>query len=257
MNKIHRLAKPVYLKANSNKEFLLLHGYTGSPTDFNTLPSYLHKKLKSNVRVILLKGHGTTEKALKDIKLDEILYQIEHEIQRDLKKRRKIIVGGVSFGAQVALYLAAKYPVMGVFHVSLPYRFRFPFNIKGFWLIAYVKRFWKKRIPKYEKELRKNSFYYKKIDVYGLKFAKQMNKKISEILNNIHAPCLSIYPTCDRVGTIQSIYLVENQIRSRIKKRYIADFNGHNPFYSKHSRYVNKIIGDFFEKHVLSQSKLK
>ena len=47
------------LKADSELLFFLIHGYTGSPDDFNELPEYLHKNIKANVKVILLKGHGT------------------------------------------------------------------------------------------------------------------------------------------------------------------------------------------------------
>ncbi len=54
-----KVDKTIELKANNKKLFILIHGYTGSVTDFNELPNYLHKKFNANVKVVCLKGHGT------------------------------------------------------------------------------------------------------------------------------------------------------------------------------------------------------
>jgi esterase/lipase len=123
--------KAINLKSNSKTLFLLIHGYTGSPTDFNGLPKYLNRTLGTNVKVILLKGHGTKVQDLDNIKLKDFINQIETELKNDLKKYDKIILGGVSFGAQMALHFASKFPVDGVFNVCLPYKLKFPFNIPG------------------------------------------------------------------------------------------------------------------------------
>lgn len=63
-SKINKKAETINIKADSKKEFFLLHGYTGSPTDFNNLGLYLNKRFNANVRIIRLKGHGKELKIL-------------------------------------------------------------------------------------------------------------------------------------------------------------------------------------------------
>jgi len=53
---VEEKAKTIDIKANSDKEFFLIHGYSGSPEYFNYLPEYLNKKFNANVKVICLKG---------------------------------------------------------------------------------------------------------------------------------------------------------------------------------------------------------
>ncbi len=81
--------KTIELKSNSDKEFFLIHGYTGSPTDFNNLPRLLHKKFNANVKVILLKGHGTKIEDLDNITYNDFFNQIREELEKDIKKRKE------------------------------------------------------------------------------------------------------------------------------------------------------------------------
>jgi len=53
------MEKKINLKANSKIEFFLIHGYTGGLDDFNDFPRYLNEKYNANVKIALLKGHGT------------------------------------------------------------------------------------------------------------------------------------------------------------------------------------------------------
>ncbi len=161
--KIHERARSINLKANSKKEFFLIHGYTGSPTDFNGLGEYLHKKFNANVRIIRLKGHGTKIEDLDKLEYEDFLEQAERGLKKDLKKGREIVIGGVSFGAQLALNLAAKYHVMGVFTVVIPHKLKFPFNIPFMSILGAFKKKWRKRLHATEIKLRKNAFHYKEM----------------------------------------------------------------------------------------------
>src|SRR3989344_743010 len=111
--KIHSLAKPITLTANSDREFILIHGYTGSPSTFRNLALHLHKRFNATVKVPLLKGHGTKIEDLENLHYEDFYKQIEEIVKADLKKGKKIVIGGLSFGAQLALHLSSNYPVNG------------------------------------------------------------------------------------------------------------------------------------------------
>jgi pimeloyl-ACP methyl ester carboxylesterase len=147
---------------------------------------------------MLLKGHGRTVQALDNIGLKDFINQIEAELKSDLKKYDEIILGGVSFGAQMALHFASKFPVDGVFNVCLPYKLKFPFNIPGLSLLGFFKKYWTKPLPDEEEKIRQNTFYYNQMHANGLKIIKKANnlldnknhnlffsKKSSEIYKNI------------------------------------------------------------------------
>ena len=250
-SKINEKAKEINLKANSKKEFFLIHGYTGSPTDFNGLGKYLHKKFNANVKILRLKGHGTKIEDLDKLEFEDFANQVEKELKKDIKKGMSVVIGGVSFGAQLALYLAGRYPVKGVFHVSIPHNFKFPFNIPFFGLLGFFKKRWRKRIGIEEAKLREGCFHYKEMHANALKIAKIARKKVETNLHKINAPLLSIHSKKEPIGDYLSIEHIERRVKSDIKESYIFEKPNHNLFYSDDRDEIIKIIGDFFEKHAV------
>lgn len=51
--------KEIKIHPQKKNLFFLIHGYTGSPTDFADLPERLSTNLKAGVYCPLLPGHGT------------------------------------------------------------------------------------------------------------------------------------------------------------------------------------------------------
>ncbi len=253
--KVNGKAKTINLRANSKSEFFLIHGYTGSPTDFNGLGKYLHKKFNANVKIIRLKGHGTKVEDLDKLDYEDFLEQVEVELKSDLKKGRNIVVGGYCFGGQLALYLAGKHKIKGVFNVSTPYLLKFPFNIPFLGVFGYFKKYWKKRLHPNEIELRRGGFHYEYMPAYGLKLVKMANKKISKVLRNITCPCFSIFSKREPIANYRSVYIIENKIGSKLKRHYIFEDERHNIFYSKHKDAVYKKIYKFFNKNWIFEEK--
>lgn len=253
---VNQIVKEIDLQANSDREFFLIHGYTGSPTDFGNLPYYLNKRFNANVKVIMLKGHGTNIKYLDNLKLEDFLKQIDGEFNKDLKKGRKIVVGGLSFGAQLALYLGAKYKVNGIFTVSIPYKLKFPLNIPFLEILGFFKKKWRKRISELEIELRKNSFHYKEMHANGLKLNKKISKLNKKNLYKIHAPILNIHSIKEPLGNYKSIKILEKKIKSQIKESKMFERPNHNLFFSESKNEIIKLIGNFFrEKRVFNIKK--
>ena len=236
-------------KMNKNKEFFLLHGYTGSPTDFNGLGDYLNKRFNIDVRIIRLKGHGTKIEDLDDLKLEHFLEQVDVEFKKDLAKGKKIVVGGISFGAQLALYLASKYNIEGVFTVSIPYKLKFPLNVPFLGILGFFKKKWRKRLPPLEIELRKGSFHYKEMHANGLKIIKKASKLNSKNLHKIYSPILNIHSKKEPTGNYRSVEIIERKVRSKIKESLIFERTNHNLFFSEDKDEIIKLIGDFFDKH--------
>src|SRR3989339_867365 len=212
-SKIDKKAKTINLKGNSKKEFFLLHGFTGSPTDFNHLGEYLNKRFDANVRIIRLKGHGEKIENLSNFEYNDLFLQAENELKKDLKKGREIIVGGISLGSFIALQLSTKY----------------------------------------QKDLRKDAFYYDAslFGFRYIKEGKSELDKILNKVNApcliIHVAKEKIFhPDSAKIilNKINSKIVEFDLFKS-------PEGSSHNPFYSKNHSQLYDIIGNFVEKNNL------
>jgi len=252
-SKIHEKAKTIEIKAKTKKEFFLLHGYTGSPTDFNELGKYLNKKFNANVKIIRLIGHGQKIENLSGLEYKDFFQQAEKELKKDIEKGRKIIIGGISVGSLVALHLASKYPVRGVLNVSVPYKNKFITKIISFLEPIILKKIWTKPIPDCERELRKKAFFYD-TSISGLRVIKHGKKELKHSLKNITAPSLIIHVSSDYIFHPKGAELITKKISSKIKEFVLFETEkkaSHNPFYTKHHKRLYKLFEDFIKKNKL------
>lgn len=244
---IHPLAEPIILKGAKEEVFLLIHGYTGSPSDFNGLPEFLHKQHDVSVFIPLLPGHGTRVEDLRGITKDDFIQVAEAVLKDLLAKHSRVIVGGHSFGGQVALHLAARYPVSGIFVSAMPYKLRFPFSVRWLYYILIVKEFWTKRLSERERRKRDKSFFYADMPIYGFRLLHDMNKELQKFLLDIKSPILSIYLSGDAIAHTESGDIVSLLVNSKIKKTLILNCSGHSVFYTDDAPQIYSEIADFFK----------
>jgi carboxylesterase len=88
---------------------LLIHGFTGSPQGLRDLGSYLADR---GIAVLAprLPGHGTTWQDLNARKAEEWVETVEEAFNQISLGRDQVFLVGLSFGAALALHLAAHYP---------------------------------------------------------------------------------------------------------------------------------------------------
>jgi carboxylesterase len=88
---------------------LLIHGFTGSPTEMRRIGDYLHAR-GLTVSGPLLPGHGTTPEAMNRCRWTDWTGHVEAALA-DLRARcTRAFVGGLSMGSLLTLYLAAQHP---------------------------------------------------------------------------------------------------------------------------------------------------
>ena len=88
---------------------LLSHGFTGSPASMVPWGQHLAKQGYA-VSVPLLPGHGTTWQELCDTTFDDYCTALEEEFEKLLARADVVVVGGLSMGACLAIWLAARRP---------------------------------------------------------------------------------------------------------------------------------------------------
>ncbi|MFH0951509.1 MAG: alpha/beta fold hydrolase [bacterium] len=252
---VDQKATIIELSADSDLEFFLIHGYTGSPTDFNRLPYCLNEQFNANVKVITLKGHGTKIEDLDDITYEDLMQQLTAELSADIKKGKKIILGGVSLGALFALLLAARYPIKAIFNICPPYLFKFPFNIKGIGYLGKYKKYWKKIRKPDEQLKREGTFSYSHMHANGLKITKAASADLKKELANISCPILTIHSLADPIGHYKSLRAIQNNVRSFIKKEKLIHTDIHNLFYSTNNNVAYQEIINFISNDLSNKEK--
>jgi carboxylesterase len=88
---------------------LLVHGFTGSPQGLRGLGEYLAER---GVAVVAprLPGHGTTWEDLNTRTADEWVHAVDAAFHKLAVEKEQVFLVGLSFGAALALELAARYP---------------------------------------------------------------------------------------------------------------------------------------------------
>ncbi len=98
-----------FLKGNSDKAVLLIHGITGTPSEMRYQAKALNKAGFS-VMCNTLPRHCSTLGELKKVTWQEIAAACENDLIRLNNDYRKVFAGGLSMGAVMSMHLAYKYP---------------------------------------------------------------------------------------------------------------------------------------------------
>jgi len=235
-------AREIFIKAHSKLEFFLIHGYSGSPTDFAELPSLLNKKFGANVRVIRLPGHGTKLEDLDNLNYSDFLEYAEKKLVLDLKKGKKIVLGGLSLGGAIALKLASKYPILAV-----PYTLKFPLNVPGLAFVFGLRRSWFNFSPNIC-SANKSYFAYPAMHTRGLKVMKEVRRDLASSIKEINCPVLSIYSDKEKIVSGRGVKEIHKNLSSQFKEIKRFSNKKHNIFFTDKKEEVYKTLINFIRK---------
>lgn len=98
---------------------LLVHGFTGSPSEMRLLGEYLAAK-GYTVHGVRLAGHGTSPEDMLRTDYTQWYRSVEQGWQKLHGTCKKIFVIGLSMGGILALLMAGNYPVQGVVSMCAP-----------------------------------------------------------------------------------------------------------------------------------------
>jgi len=256
--KVIKEAKTIELKSTSKNTFFLIHGYTGSPTDFNGLSNSLHKKFNANVIIPRIIGHGTKISDLDKLNYEDFLKDVEGKLKKEIDKGNNIIIGGLSLGGLLALDLASKYKLKGVLNVSTSYNFKFPINLIKFIIPLIPIKYTRKPEYNLKKRIKLGAYTYPYTHIRGFKVVAQAKRRINKILKRITVPCLFIHYKKDNIVNYKGDKVISNKISSKIKKYIVFPSNGekeHNIFYSSYNKKIYELQGDFVEENNLFNSR--
>lgn len=206
---------------------ILVHGFTGSPSEMTVLAHALHRQGFS-VEVPLLQGHGTCLEDLLPMRPEQWIDQLDRLMARERARGQTLVMGGLSMGAILALQAGLRCPdIRGLLLFSPPIgsrdwrRFFAPVLTRLFKTVAkppsaYVDAATADRLWSYDR-----------YPVVCSSLVLQLIARIRRQLPSLAQPLLVMASRRDNVVTERGVQLLIERAGSRRKELRWLDHSSH------------------------------
>tara|TARA_Y100000310_G_C20540812_1_gene743200 strand:- start:11 stop:772 length:762 start_codon:yes stop_codon:yes gene_type:complete len=228
----------------------LIHGFTGSPFEYEDLGVFLASKGISSV-CDLLPGHGTTVEDCNNTKLNQWIEKVQEGYSKLTSQKKEVFVIGFSMGSALAFLLAEQNTLPGIIIYAPLYKI----NILKSMLISVGKYFkdYETKLKIYKNSEIKDFYGYTVYPLLGTVEAMKLVKKSSSVLNGISCPVILMHSTNDVTTPHTNSQIIYDKLGSQDKR--LVSFKDSNhmlmcdvekeevwentlQFIKKHSRYL-------------------
>ena len=255
-SKEKRIGKPLFLKhKNPIAGILLIHGYMAAPEEMKDFALYLHER-SFTVYVPRLKGHGTAPEDLAKTKYEQWIESVEEAFVVLRHSCKKIIVGGFSTGAGLALELSTRMDdIEAVFAVAPPMRLQ---DLGSYFVPAIDA--WNAMIKKIHldtiaKEFIENQpenphINYVRNPIAGIHQLEKLMEYLEPKLKTIDKPTLVVQSRKDPVVNPKGTLKLFERLGSDIKEYYIFDYDRHGILIGESVERIYKAIENFIKQWI-------
>jgi len=248
------VGRPFIIKGKSkNIGILLSHGYMAAPLEVKGLADYLGR-LGYWVYVPRLKGHGTSPDDLATRSYQDWMGSIDHGYAIISSICRKVVVGGFSTGAGLALGLAARLNhVAGVFAVAAPMTLM-DFSSK----FAPAVDIWNRIMDRAYKVGPKKEFVenkpenphinYLRNPISGVREIERLMRDLEPKLPNLNIPALIVQSRRDPVVDPKGSRKIFEIIGASEKEYILFNFDRHGILLGDGAEKVYRAIGEFVKQ---------
>lgn len=191
-----KTTEPFYFQGNETG-CLLIHGFTGAPTEMRPLGEYLAGK-GYTVLGIRLTGHGTRIEDMNRVIWQDWSNSVLDGWHLLRPNTRRVFIIGLSMGGVLALYHASFLPVAGVVSLSTPYEMEPDPRLK---VLSLYSRFFpyasKGKSDWQDPHANEDHFSYDKYPTKALVQLIKLLEVTREALPSITAPALLIHSKKD------------------------------------------------------------
>jgi len=245
------VGRPFLLKGDSRKiGIVLIHGYMAAPLEVRGLAEYL-ANLGYYVYAPRLMGHGTSPNDLATRTHMEWIESVEEGFVIIRNTCKKIVVGGFSTGAGLALDLCTRVnDIAGVFAISPPFKLQ-DFSAK----FVPAVNLWNKLMGKVSFESAKKEFVendpenphinYKRNPISGLIELERLMNSVESKLSQIHIPALVVQSLRDPVVNPKGSMRIFELLSSEEKEYLLVNFERHGIINGGNSERIYNAVGDF------------
>ncbi|MBQ0067843.1 MAG: alpha/beta fold hydrolase [Phascolarctobacterium sp.] len=239
-------AEPFYLEGTNGKAVLLIHGYTGTPSQMRMLGEYLNGE-GYTVCAPLLPGHGTNVEDLRKTRVKD-WYKCVVDVYDELHKTFfDIAVIGLSMGGLLAIRLAAEKKVWKLVSVATPI-YLYDKRLKWLWLLKNFMDYVKKKPHIYPVDDKYNVAYDELPVAPVSSMLKLIKKCRKKFLRRVHCPALVLQGGKDFTVMPKSAEFILEKIFSKDKQLLCLEDSGHVVLLDKQRNFVMSQIKEFLER---------
>lgn len=247
------VGRPCLIEGDTRKiGVLLIHGYMAAPLELKALATFLSER-GYWVYVPRLKGHGTSPEDLSNRSYMEWVEAVEEGYVILKSMCEKLIVGGFSTGAGLALDLTTRIlDVEAVVAVAPPLKLH-DFSSRFVPAVDTWNQFMKKiRINAAKKEFVENHpenphINYFRNPIASIRELDRLMVSIESKLKEITIPALVMQARLDPVVDPIGSRRIFDGIGSEIKEYFLLNHNRHGILLGEGADRVHRIIGDFID----------
>ncbi len=238
---------------------VLAHGYMAAPAEVKGLAEYLNK-MGFWVYVPRMKGHGTAPEDLAGCNYKDWIDSMDTGYAVISNLCRRVIAGGFSTGAGLALDLAQRVPeVEAVFAVSAPLRLQ---DMAARFVPAVDV--WNRFMERFNLDEAKKTFVenhpenphinYSKNPISGVRELERLMSSLEPRLPQIKAPALVIQSLEDPVVNPKGTEKIFKLLGSIDKQMVMFNFQRHGILLGEGAERVYRAIGNFLD-HIRKNSR--
>lgn len=252
-SKERNVGAPLLLRGKTrNLGVVLVHGFLAAPLEMAELAEYLNGK-GLWVYVVRLKGHGTSPEDLAIRTGREWLESVDGGYALMSAICRRVVIGGFSFGAGLALDCAIRVKkAAGVFAVCPPLRL---LDISSRLVPAVTV--WNKLMDLIACQGEKKEFVeiavehphinYQRLPVAGVRELQLFMRRLKPKLADLKAPVLVVQAEGDPVVDPAGTRLLYEKLGSKDKQYRSFDFKRHGILCGAGAQRVHEVIGEFID----------
>ena len=211
MNRSH---EPLFLESNAeNGIVIFIHGFMGSPRQFDKLAEAVHKQGFSAAS-LLLPGHGGTAKDFATGTFERWQTYVDAEIERLSRDYKYILLAGHSMGALLSINAAAKYcaHVRGIFTIACPFKITM---FSAYTMKVRIKQFFSKKDDPVKVAYLSNSSVTPSPGIIWNAVGpsaevKKLTSAALEKLPEIRVPVTAVYSSSDELTSIESLGMLSS-----------------------------------------------
>ncbi|MEA1962172.1 MAG: alpha/beta fold hydrolase [Bacillota bacterium] len=226
---IYPQAEPFFLQGNKDIALLFIHGFTASPSEVYPVAKLVHEMTQCSVSGLLLPGHGSNPKYLKDTTWEDWYGAVNTEVNYLRENYARVFVVGFSMGALLALHAADQIEgINGIVTINAPIYNNHPLLSVSAPVMRVVKPYFlKKGLVKLRELADQGRFAYEVIPVKAFQSMLSLRHRLVDELCEIRVPLLVIQSLKDESVNPKSADFLMEKIGAVQAKKVELEMSEH------------------------------
>jgi carboxylesterase len=228
---------------------LLLHGFTGNPTEMEGLATFLRGR-GCVVSIPMLPGHGTHPEDLRNVSYQSWIATSEKTFLELRQHHAVIFVIGLSMGGALALHLASQHQFAGVVTLAAALKLPLKQEIASYVFAPFVAVRHKPTGPDvHDAEAKARLRNYDRYPLAAARELMRMLRKIRAELPKVAMPILAIHSRADHVVPFNNLALLMRRVQSPQREQMVVENSYHVLTVDYDRQMIFERIWEFIQRH--------